>query len=171
MQGYSERRTAALRELFEGATPSYERLAQACGRNARSLQRLASRDGWGERLAALSENERLARLGAFSDWIVHRLETVRRRAEPPGATIDREEVEAISVLMRTVERLGDVARSLDGAREGQARRDALKAGILKRIDQRILELAREFARQIAGQEDGAGAGADRPAGEAGRATT
>ncbi len=169
MTGYSERRTAALRELFEGATPSYDRLAQACGRNARSLARLASRDGWGERLAALGESERLARLGAFSDWIVHRLETVRRRAEA-GAAIDREEVEAVSVLMRTVERLGDVARSLDGAREGQARRDALKAGILKRIDQRIVELAREFARQIAGREDGAGEATDRPGSGAARAS-
>ena len=149
MSHYSPTKTVALRELHEGAPPTFERLGAAAGRSAASIERKAKREGWADGFAPGNDGERLARLAALRDWIINRLETVRFKAENGNEPIDKAEVEAASVLMRTVEKLGDVSRALELAPEAQLLRDARKAGVLRRIDARIIELAQEFARQLA----------------------
>jgi hypothetical protein len=144
-ESLSRCKTAALRELFEGAPPTLLRLAAAAGRLPARLTSTAQRERWGERPAELGAGERAVRLAALGDWLISRLEWLRRRAERDGAALDRAEVEAIGALMRTVERLAVVADGFAEAGAAQIEHDRRKADVLARIDRRIAELAREFA--------------------------
>ena len=144
-ESLSRCKTAALRELFEGAPPTLPRLAAAAGRLPARLTSTAQRERWGERPAELGAGERAVRLAALGDWLISRLEWLRRRAERDGAALDPAEVEAIGALMRTVERLAVVADGFAEAGAAQIEHDRRKADVLARIDRRIAELAREFA--------------------------
>lgn len=144
-ESLSRCKTAALRELFEGAPPTLPRLAAAAGRLPARLTSTAQRERWGERPAEVGAGERAVRLAALGDWLISRLEWLRRRAERDGAALDRAEVEAIGALMRTVERLAVVADGFAEAGAAQIEHDRRKADVLARIDRRIAELAREFA--------------------------
>jgi hypothetical protein len=138
----------ALRELREGATPTFERLAAATGRTVETLRNRAKREAWGELAGRIDDDDRRARLGRLTDWIIEILEAVKKGVSEEGAPIEKTKIEAISALMRTVEKLGEVTRSTEGAKENQIKRDARTAGVLKRIDQRIVELATEYAKQL-----------------------
>ena len=147
---------ATLRELHEGAAPTLERLAAASGRTVAAVLSRAKREAWGELFPAIADEDRKTRLGRLTDWIIETLESVKKGAVEEGASIDKAKVEAISALMRTVEKLGEITRYTDSAKENQIKSDARTAGFLRRIDQRIVELATEYAKQL-----GAGKPGDR----------
>src|SRR3954468_20642654 len=69
-QSLSRCKTAALRELFEGAPPTLPRLAAAAGRLPARLISTAQRERWGERPAELGAGERAVRLAALGDWLI-----------------------------------------------------------------------------------------------------
>jgi hypothetical protein len=147
----------ALRELHDGATPTFERLAAATGRTVQAVRNRARREAWGELAGRISDEDRKLRLGRLTDWIIETLETVKKGVSEEGAPIEKTKIEAISTLMRTVEKLGEITRPAEGAKENQITRDARTAGVLKRIDQRIVELATEYAKQLgAGKPDNRG---------------
>ncbi len=54
-ESLSRCKTAALRELFEGAPPTLPRLAAAAGRLPARLTSTAQRERWGERPAELAQ--------------------------------------------------------------------------------------------------------------------
>src|SRR5262245_66364464 len=68
----------ALRELHEGATPTFERLAAATGRTVETLRNRAKRESWGELAGGFDDADRRARLGRLTDWIIEILESVKK---------------------------------------------------------------------------------------------
>ena len=136
----------AVRLLAEGARPTLELLADASDRSLRLLQREAARDG--RRLAQAPLHDVLARIQVVARMQLGRLEALGRAALENGGVIDRAEVDGIIALSRSLEKIGDIMRPEDAAKENQIARDDQLADILQCIDDRILELAREFAEEL-----------------------
>lgn len=140
---------AALRALHEGAAASLELLAEASGRSLSLMRKRAGKEGWrdGEAAMRLSGQER--RLRALLDRQIGKAEAAD--ADDTGsASADKARMDAISAVMRTLEKIGEITRSDSGAKENQTRKDEDMADILRRIDERIVELATGFARRLGG---------------------
>ena len=137
----------ALRALHEGAAASLDLLANAAGRSAASLSRRAEKEAWrdAEATAQLSNQEQ--RLRILLDQQITKAEAANADDEG-SASADKARMDAISAVMRTLEKIGEITRSDTSAKENQTRRDANMAEILRRIDERIVELAIEYATQL-----------------------
>lgn len=129
-----------LRALHEGDEPTPELLAKVSGKNARTIARRAAADGW--RRGGGLVHERLRRV--FEE-LLQRMEATldRLRDEPHGN--ERAQFEAISLMTKIADKIGEFTRQDTGANE-KKKTDAEKRAILKRIDTRIFELASEIAR-------------------------
>lgn len=140
-------RLAALRALYEGSAPGLDLLATAAGRSAASLRRHADKEGWRDAEAAtlLSSQER--RLRVLLDKQIGKAEAAGENSEE-SASADKARMDAISAVMRTLEKIGEITRSDAGAKENQTGRDADMSDVLRRIDERIVELAMGYAKQL-----------------------
>ena len=141
-----------MRLLAEGARPTLELLADASGRSLRLLQRDAARQRW--RLAQAPLHDVLARIQVVARMQLERLEALGRAALENGGAIDKAEVDGIIALSRSLEKIGDIMRPEDAAKENQIARDDQLADILQCINDRIVELAREFAQDLRANEAG-----------------
>lgn len=143
---------AAMRALHEGALPNTELLAAISGRRARTIERRATREGWraaGEGADGLTLTQRIARLVTL---LVGEMETIEKDGK--GGAYDKARIETVAALMRALDKAGELIGAEPGKQEQQKKTDAEKADILRRIDERIVELARFFAEEIvAGRAD------------------
>lgn len=140
---------AALRALHEGAAASLDLLADASGRSPAALRKRAAAEGWRDADAAMRLCGQERRLRALLDQQIGKAEAAGME-EQGSATADKARMDAISAVMRTLEKIGEITRGDGGAKENQTRRDEDMAGILRRIDERIAELAIGYARQLGG---------------------
>lgn len=149
---------AALRALHGGAPASLELLAEATGRSVAALAKRAEAEDWrparkrGQ--AGESQEERIARL------IGHILDVVEDAASQE--VLDKGRIEAASALMRILEKISEVTRSESGAKENEIKRDGEIADVLRRIDERIIELAEGYARRLVEEGNHGGAGGPDP---------
>ncbi|MFU0506654.1 hypothetical protein [Pseudaminobacter sp. NGMCC 1.201702] len=148
MVTHTDERWTAMRALYEGARPDIERLALATGRSAASIERRAAREKWVRQDPAAIRSGPKARLAKVVDRLIGEVEAIGMGKEGGAGTLDKARIDAISALTRTLEKIGEITRLDDGAKENQMRRDADMAGALKRIDQRIVELATGYAKQL-----------------------
>ncbi|MBO6538936.1 MAG: hypothetical protein JJ969_05985 [Rhizobiaceae bacterium] len=143
---------SAMRALYEGALPNAELLAAVSRKRPKTIERRAIREGW--RVAAkgtegLTLAERISRL---ANLLVGEMETIEK--EGKGGTYDKARIETVAALTRALEKAGDLMGAEPGKQEQQKKTDAEKADILRRVDERIVELARFFAEEIvAGRAD------------------
>jgi hypothetical protein len=140
---------AALRALHEGAAPSLDLLAQACGRSPAAMRKRAASEGWRDAEAAMQLSNQEKRLRALLDQQIGKAEAAGAD-EAGSASADKARMDAIAAVMRTLEKIGEITRSDSGAKENQTRRDEDMAAILRRIDERIVELAIGYARRLVG---------------------
>ena len=133
----SEARRAALRQLFEKAPASLDRLAAAGGLKPSTLARLAAREGW-----QAPEGLR-ARLERIIDRKLRQVEEM----DAAGGGADKESIQAISVLSRMLEKYEGTPGPAE-ANENPIERDRETAAALAIINERIVELARELAGRI-----------------------
>lgn len=140
-------RWVATRALYEGATPSFEQLAAVTGWLQATIATRAAREGWrdGSLTDRATQNGRLAQL---VDGLIHEIEELGIGKGQGAAGLDKARIDAISTLTRTLEKIWEIVRSDEGAKENDVKRDADMAGLLKRIDERIIELAEGYARQL-----------------------
>lgn len=140
-------RWVATRALYEGAAPSFEQLAVATGWLPATIAARAGREGWrdGSLTDRATQNARLAKL---VDGLIHEIEALGIGNGEGVADLDKARIEAVSTLTRTLEKIWEIIRSDEGAKENDIKRDADMAGLLKRIDDRIIELAEGYARQL-----------------------
>lgn len=147
---------AARRALMEGASMTFERMAQACRVSAATLERTARQEGWRVWGVAkgLSRSERLARL---RDRLLEKAERIELNPgeDEPGA---EKAVSDLSTSVRTLLKIFETTRDEDDARERQMTSDARIADLLDRLDRKIVELARHLAEKMVG--DGIHAAAD-----------
>lgn len=140
---------AALRALHEGAAASLDLLAQASGRSPTAMHKRAASEGWRDAEAAMQLSGQEKRLKALLDQQIGKAEAAGVD-ETGSASADKARMDAIAAVMRTLEKIGEITRSDSGAKENQTRRDEDMAAILRRIDERIVELAIGYARQLVG---------------------
>lgn len=141
---------AMLRALFEGAPATLDVLALASNRSEARLRAIAKKEAWRAPDLAASAADLEKRLTLLSDRLIGELEKASREGEQMGA-YDKARLDALSAMLRMVEKIGETARGPQSAREEQTRSDEEMAAALERIDARILELAEDLAGQIAEQ--------------------
>jgi len=98
-------------------------------------------------LAGLPPEERLARLVEF---VVRQVETILTGAR--GGRIDKARIDAVTSMIRMVERAQNFAREQAEAQE--TRSDENLAEIVARIDAQIITLARAYAEQLVAERAG-----------------
>jgi hypothetical protein len=144
-------RDDALRQLHEGAAATIARLAAASGLTPEHLSRLAGRNGWRpvEEGAALK-----ARLAVLARRIVDLLD------EPDeDILLSKQRLDAISALLRAVDRLKDVIDAADPERQAGENSEAAIRQTFASIDNRIEQLAHAYAEKlVAKQSDQGGSG-------------
>jgi hypothetical protein len=142
---------AALRALHEGASASLDLLAVASGRSVTALRKRAAREGWCDAEDAMQLSNQERRLRILLNHQITKAEATSDVMDGSAAG-DKARMDAISLAMRTVEKIGEIARSDTSAKENQTRRDADMANVLRRIDERIVELATGYARKLGGEK-------------------
>lgn len=147
-------RWVALRALNEGAMPSHELLGLATGRSVASIAKRAEREGWVDCETALAA--RLRRVDFMIDGLIEEIEAIGAAGE---GGFDKSRIDAVAAMTRTLEKIGEITRGGESAKENQIKQDEDIAGILKRIDDRIVELAGEYAKELVARERAVEAGA------------
>jgi hypothetical protein len=133
----------ALRALAEGAEPTLALLADASQRALNTLIRKAAKEGW--KLGCAPPANLAERIRATAAVLVDRLEAAGREALANGGRIDKTEIDGLVSIIRGLDRIGDMVRPEEAARENQIRSDEELAALLGRINERIVELAHAFA--------------------------
>lgn len=137
----------AARALYEGAQPGFEQLAAATGWALATIKTRAAREDW-QRLDAPDRASQNSRLAKVVDRLIGEIEALGIGNGDDATGLDKARIDAISTLTRTLEKIGEITRNDDGAKENSTRRDADMSGLLKRIDERIIELATGYAKQL-----------------------
>lgn len=132
----------ALRALYEGVAANIELLSAVSGRSKVAIGKRAEKEAW---VHARSGGDLRERLDRLADSLVRQIEAIRLESE---ASFDKTQIDKISALIRTVEKIVEITRGGGSAKESQTKRDAGMAEVLGRIDRRIIELAREYAKQL-----------------------
>jgi cell division protein ZapA (FtsZ GTPase activity inhibitor) len=143
---------ASMRAVFEGAAPDFAQLAAISGRRPDTIRRRAAAQGWrafDDRTDGLTQAERIVRL---ANRLIGEMEAIHKDGK--GGVYDKARIETVAALMRALDKAGEIVGAEAGMQEQQKKTDADKADILRRIDERIVELARFFAAEIvAGRAD------------------
>jgi hypothetical protein len=147
---------AAMRHVHEGGEASLENLAMIAGRSLRMVRMRAQAEGW-KPVAAGSVAERRRRIEIQYDRLIAEIERLTLGSEDgEGLSFDKARVDTIMAMVRALEKIGETMRSDEDAKDKQIKDDAELAAALKRIDDRIRELARYHAGRLGGAEpDGA----------------
>jgi hypothetical protein len=136
-----------MRALYEGSPVTAEALADISGRQVKTITDAIEREGWdAPRIpSAIELGQRISRLTAS---LIREMEEIEKAAV--DGLYDKARVEAVTGMLRVLERLAEINDSREVRQEEEQKTDAEIADILRRIDARIVELAHEFAREIAG---------------------
>ncbi len=146
----------AMRAVFEGAAPTFAELAAISGRQPETIRNKAERQGWRAldiQADGLTQAERIVRL---ANRLIGEMEKIQEDGK--GGVYDKARIETVAALMRALEKAGEIVGAEAGMQEKQNKTDADKADILRRIDERIVELARFFADEIVAGRADAGRG-------------
>ncbi len=133
-----------------------EDLAELTGRSAKHWLNVARVEGW--RMANAERPDEKApeppaetdpealetRLLALSDELVSELEVAVGEGRASGS-YDKGRIDALSAMLRMVEKIGEMTRVPERAAERQKKSDEELAATLALIDARIVELACELA--------------------------
>ena len=138
----------ALRALAEGARPTLDILADAGKCSLKMLKSRAVNEGW--QLSRASQEDWLTRLRSLAAIAIERLDAIARQAIDGGGKIDKEEVDSLIAILRSIEKAGEFMRPDEVANENK--KDEELAAVLGRINDRILELAKDLAAQMVAAE-------------------
>jgi hypothetical protein len=154
----SPAKRSALRALAGGAAPTLALLADASGCLPATVQGLAEKDGWN--WAGAESDDVARRVRVIAGDLLARVEALGRTALEAGGKIDRTEIDSIVAMIRGLDKIGEIMRPGEAAKENRIGDDEELAALLERIDRRIMELARDFAAQLVAGESGLCGGAN-----------
>ncbi len=143
-------RQHALRALAEGVPATLDLLADVSGRSLSTLRDQARKEGWV--LRAEPRGDVAGRVRTLALALLERVEALAVGEE--GGQISRAEIDGLIAMIRGLEKIDEIMRPQEAARESQTRQDEDLAAMLERLDARIVELARELAAQMAAAESG-----------------
>jgi hypothetical protein len=144
-------RWAAARALFEEFGAGTALLAALGGLEEPTIARRAQREGW--RQADRPDEDPAAALRRAIAAAVHELEAVSASSGQGMPNLDRGRIETVLAMLKTVEKLGEMTGVDPRPEETQTRSDADIAAALRRIDERIVELALAAAGRMGGTND------------------
>ncbi len=155
---------------MEGGRLTFALLADLTGRSENHWRGVARAEGW--RIAEAGGSDEKApeppaetdpealetRLVALSDELVSELEAAVGEGRASGS-YDKGRIDALSAMLRMVEKIGEMTRVPERAAERQKKSDEELAAALALIDARIVELACELAATMGcGEADPADGG-------------
>jgi len=167
MIGRAAAQWTALRELREGESPTFSRLAAAADLNSATIRERAVRDSWAKQSPRrsgagapapveielpdedVSLEELRKRLAASMPRQLARLAALAERGR-----IGKTDIEAMNAWERLLQRTE--ALVAEQRQEQQKRSDDELAGMLQLIDDRIVELAEEHAKRLVQARDRTG---------------
>ena len=155
MTAGQQARLHALRLLAEGGHATIERLAVASGRSAGTLQRMARAQGW--KLAEAGPQDVSARIRKAAAMVLGKVETLGRAADE-GGRIDKSAIDGLIAMIRGLEKIGEIMRPEEAAGNNHAEDSENLAEALRRIEERIVELAGELATRMVEEESAAAGG-------------
>lgn len=135
----------AIRGLVE-AGAAIPLVAQASGRSARRIEIVAEREGW--RLDRVPAEDLADRVRQVSALLVEHVEKLGRKALEEGARISKGEIDGLLSLIKGLDKMAEVARSEETAKNKQIRRDEDLREKLEHMHRRIFEFAREIAAEM-----------------------
>lgn len=144
----------ALRALAEGATATLDLLADASGRSLRMLRYQAEEEGWA--LDRAPQEDVAGRVRSIAAVLLDRVEVLGRTAVEEGGRIDRTEIDGIIAIIRGLDKIDEIMRPNEAAKENQIKENEDLAAVLERINERIVELAKDFAAEMDPCECGSG---------------
>ncbi len=144
-------RWAAARALYEQLGADTAHLAALAGVTQSTVVRRALREEW--RRAVGAGKDTAAALRRAVEAAVHELEAVSASGAPGTTNLDRSRIETVLAMLKTVEKLGEMTGVDPRPEDRQTRSDADIAAALRRIDERIVELAQEAAERMGGAGD------------------
>jgi len=145
MARMTQARWAAARALAEGMPVSLPALASVAGLAAATVARRAR----GERWASAADGkgpDYAGRIEGLAGRLIAEMEAIERDAE--GGGYDKGRIDAVVALTRALEKLGEFTQSGHHRREAAQTTDADIADALRRMDERIVELARQYAAEL-----------------------
>ncbi|QPC87204.1 hypothetical protein GA830_10975 [Mesorhizobium sp. NBSH29] len=145
-------RSTALRALAEGARPTLAILAEVSGRSLRLLQRQAVTENWA--LRTMTRGDDGLRLRSLCALLLGHLEKLGHELLA-GGKIDKAQIDGITAMVRNLEKVEEIMRPAEVAREDQVQEDEQMAGLLERVNERIIELAHDLAAQMVTEKSGA----------------
>ena len=167
----------AMRELRALLPPTFFRIARVAGNHVTTVREIASKEGWPKLHAPRGSLMRVvtARERRDEEEALARAEAVaalaQAEAEPPAGDIaglmlaelrstfsllkagqiDKQRIDALLTLIKLAERvqkLPPVKGNQPSQQEEEQRSDEELAEILRRVDRRIVELARDYAERL-----------------------
>jgi len=135
-----------MRALYEGAQADFGRLAQVSGKAETTIRKRADAEGWSSPTDDTGPLDHGARVAALAEKLMDEMEAIEREGHATG--YDKARIDAVTALTRALEKLGEFTQSGHNRKEAAIKNDAELAAILKRIDERIVELATEYAREL-----------------------
>lgn len=109
----------ALRMLFEGAPVTFDLLAMARRCSEKNLRALAEKKSWRVPQEVGSPTDLERRLTVLSDRLVGELEAASAEGQRAGA-YDKARIDALSAMLRMVEKIGETTRGPRLNRERQS---------------------------------------------------
>lgn len=152
METLARRRVALARAMSEDARASFDELGMMLGLKAETLRRRARREGWAEPDAAAAGELNRMRLQRQLGYWINRMETLSASADSEDAKLDKAEIDAIASAIRAIEKMEELRQA--NMPDKKKNNDAEKAAVLRKVNQRIVELAHDYALHHAG--DGGG---------------
>jgi hypothetical protein len=128
----------AIRALVE-AGASIELVAQASARSARRIEIEADR---------MPDEDVAERVRVVSAMLLDRVETLGRKALEEGEKINKSEIDGLLSIIKGLDKVAEITRSEETAKNKQIRRDEDLREKLQHIHRRIFELAREIAAEM-----------------------
>lgn len=150
----------ALRALAEGARATLDLLADVSGRSLQALRKQAEQEGWACQQPQPSTGERVQAIAARA---LERVETLCN-ALLENENVDKARFDALTAAIRALERIAEILRAGGIARESQIKRNEELADVLRRINERIVELATRMAAEMVADQSLLDDEPGRPAG-------
>jgi len=139
-----------MRVLYETYFVDFVKLSAVTGRSTAWIETRARREGWVAPESCGADQDQEPRLRKLADRLICELEQMGDLEQEKG--FDKARIESVSALTRTIEKLGDITRLSEVGKRKKAKQGAEIADALRKIDKRIVELAREYAAQLGAAE-------------------
>lgn len=122
----------------------------ACGVGCAIMAKIAGKEGWRQASAPGAAGSILARVQAVKEKLLETIERKQKGRADGTQGLDAVGVADLTAIARMLDKLGEDTRA--SAKENQVENDHDIAGLLDRLDGKIIELATHLAEELAARQ-------------------